>query len=246
MKVKTVVKLAALSGVALAGLAAAAYKNWIPGGPELVDAYQALKNRVRFLQFQLDRTRTPAGTVVFLGSSSIGAFPLHVYFPGAPWLNRGLGADTLVDLLQRLDGTLPVARPASVVIFAGMNDLRSEAADPEVIAARMDGVIDAITGRFPGVAMAIIEITPYCDQTESDLRRLHALNHLLRQVAQAKGVAFVSTNRPPLTDSGGCLEAAMAGADRKHMNLAGYGLLAKWLVEDGGAAAAPLVPASRP
>jgi lysophospholipase L1-like esterase len=240
VKLGTVLKIAALSGAALAGLAAAAYKNLIPGGPELVDGYEALKNRLRDLRFRHEAASVPAGTVVFLGSSTVAAFPLEVHFPGAPCLNRGLGAETLTDLIGRLDARLPVARPASVVIFAGMNDLRSEAADPPVIVARMERLIDTIRQRFPGMAIALIEPVPWCDQSDDSVRRLRALNDGLRELTQARDLAFVRTMRPPLVDDRDCLEPSMARPDRKHLGSGGYGVVAQWLIEDGGAAAAPL------
>jgi len=235
-------KLAVVSGVVLVALAAAAYKNVIPGGPELVDAYEALKNRGRLIAFRREAGSVAPGTVVFLGSSSVAIFPLDVYYPGRPWLNRGLGVESLVDLLERLDASLPVARPAGIVIFGGMNDLRAEAADPAVIVDRMRRVIDAIAARFPGVAMAILEVTPVCTQTEHDRGRLHALNDGLSEVARAKGLAFVRTNRPPLVDGEGRLVPELARPDGKHLGLVGYGVLATWILEDGGAATAPLAP----
>jgi hypothetical protein len=55
-------------------------------------------------------------------------------------------------------------------------------------------------------------------------------------------MAFVKTERAPLTTPEGQLSPLLAARDRKHLNLAGYGMLARWLLEDGGAATAALAP----
>lgn len=236
---RTFLGLTAL-GATLAVLAALAYKNVLPGGPWLVDNAEDVRVWWREGVYAREASSIPAGTVLFIGSSSVESFPLAVYFHGAPWLNRGLAVETALDLSRRLERTVPVAPPSGVVVWTGMNDLRAEAAPVEVIAERVGVVLDMLARRYPGVPVVLLEITPQCDSLPEHLDRLHDTNRRLAEAARARGVTFVRTDRPPLSTPEGQLSPAMAARDRKHLNLAGYGVLVKWIREEGGPAVAAL------
>lgn len=227
-------------GFALAALAALAYKNVIPGGPWLIDTAEAMRIRWRRSVYEREASSVPAGMVVFIGSSSVESFPYALYFPGTPWLNRGLATETARDLAARLDRTMPDARPAGVVIWTGMNDLRSDDQPADVVAERVVAVMDLVQKKHPGVPIALVSIPPQCDTKPEYQETLHDLNRRLKDAARARGAAFVDTDRFPLATAEGQLSPAMAARDRKHLNLAGCGVLARWLREEGGPATAAL------
>lgn len=221
-------------------LAVAAYKHWIPGGDLVGDYVDLARSKMRVLGFRREAASVPPGSVVFLGSSSIEAFPLDASYPGAPWINRGVAAEIVPEMIERLDASLPVARPAGVVIHTGQNDLRARALPPEVIVESIGRAADAVRARFPDVPITLVELMPLCDAPESSIQRLNELNEGLRVLAEARGFGFVRADRPPLTDGRGRLLVEMAGPDRKHMHLAGYQILARWIALEGGAATEPL------
>lgn len=229
-------------GALLVLAAALAYKNVIPGGPWLVDNAELLKNEWRLFTFEREADDVPAGAVVFVGSSSIAAYPLELYFRGAPWVDRGLPVETAKELAERFERTMPVARPAGVVVWTGMNDLRSDDQPPPVVIERVGRVLDMVAARYPDVPVVLLEIPPQCDTKPQYLEQLHGVNAKLAELAKARGMTFLKTDRPPLVTPEGQLSPAMAARDRKHLNLAGYGVLSKWLVEEGGPATAPLLP----
>lgn len=241
-----ITKAMVVLGAALVLLAALAYKNVIPGGPELVDTAEAVRIVWRRRAFVREAASVPAGAVVFFGSSSVDSFPFAALYPGAPWLNRGLNTETAKDLADRLEATMPAARPSGVVVWTGMNDLRAESQPADVVVERVTRVLDLVAGviaaRYPGVAVAVVEILPTCDTKDEYLERLHQVNRQLAELAKERGIAFVRTDRPPLTTPEGRLSPLLAARDRKHLNFAGYSVLSKWLVEDGGAATAALAP----
>ncbi|MEZ4301018.1 MAG: GDSL-type esterase/lipase family protein [Polyangiaceae bacterium] len=239
---RRIAKTLAILGAVLVLLAALAYKNVIPGGPELVDTAEVLRNVFRQRAFALEARSAPEGTVVFIGSSSVAAFPLTVYFPGKPVLNRGLTTETARELADRIAETLPSARPAGVVLWTGMNDLRSEAQPPAIVAERIARVLDAIEARHPGVPVAVIELPALCDLPPDSVARLRETNRLLAETAAAKRATLVSLSRPPITTAEGKLSVGLANPDRKHLSFAGYGVLARWLLAEGGPATAPLAP----
>jgi hypothetical protein len=106
----------------------------------------------------------------------------------------------------------------------------------------LDKVSGVIAARYPGVGVAVIELPPTCETRPPYLEELRWVNSRIAELARERGMAFVKTERAPLTTPEGQLSPLLAARDRKHLNLAGYGMLARWLLEDGGAATAALAP----
>jgi lysophospholipase L1-like esterase len=222
-------------GFAGASLLGLVRRGSIPGTHRLRTWLSDQRHAARIEGFAAEAGRVPEGAVVFLGSSTIEGFPFAKLFPGAPCSNRGVGGDTTLGLLRRLDASLPVARPSGIVIYSGANDLRAFHEAPADIVGAMASVLDAIAARFSGVPVALIGTMPVCDPPPGDAERLRALNEGLRALATARGAAFVGTVRPPLADANGRLERSMS-VDGEHLVTAGYEVLARWLLEDGGKA----------
>ena len=75
------------------------------------------------------------------------------------------------------------------------------------------------------------------------VERLRATNAALRELCSQMNSAFVDTDRSPLRLPEGGLDPQFA-VDHLHLNEAGYEILTGWILEQGGAAAAPLLPDS--
>lgn len=226
-------------------LASLAYKNVIPGGPELMETIEHGKNIIRRRSFANEAASIPKGSIVFIGSSSVAAFPITAYFPNKPVINRGLNAELAEHLKFRVQSSLPDAEPAGIVLWTGMNDLRADAQPPEEVALRVERVLDGIYAKFPLANVVIIDLPPQVDSDPNSVARLQDANQRLKVLAQKRGAVFLDTNRPPITTSSGQLSAVMARPDRKHYNFAAYGVLAKWLIEDGGAVGKALEPTAQ-
>lgn len=211
-------------------------------GKEGTDAWiQRRHAEARLALFAEEDPRVAAGTVCFLGSSTIERWPLEQTFPGKRCLDRGVGGETAADLLARLDASLPGADPAAFIVFIGANDLRREGAPPEVIAGRVARVLSRLAERYPTAPLALVGIFPVRSTGPKERPRLEELNARLREVAAAAGAAFIDTDRPPLSSPDGRLAEEMA-ADEHHLSPAGYAVLARWVLEDGGAAGRLLAP----
>ena len=63
------------------------------------------------------------GRVVFLGDSITDAWKLAQYFPGKPYVNRGISGQTTPQMLVRFYPDVINLRPAAVIILAGTNDI---------------------------------------------------------------------------------------------------------------------------
>jgi lysophospholipase L1-like esterase len=61
---------------------------------------------------------------IFIGSSIIERLDFEKYFAEQPYINRGVGDNTTVDMLHRFDEDVIALRPVRVVIYVGTNDIK--------------------------------------------------------------------------------------------------------------------------
>jgi len=62
--------------------------------------------------------------VVFLGDSITDRWNLAKFFPGKPYINRGIGGQITTQLIVRFHADVVALHPKAVVILAGVNDVQ--------------------------------------------------------------------------------------------------------------------------
>src|ERR1700730_9398619 len=74
---------------------------------------------------EADAALAPAGEsrVVFLGDSITDYWKLPDYFPGKPYINRGIDGQTTPEMLVRFRQDVIALHPTMLVVLAGTNDL---------------------------------------------------------------------------------------------------------------------------
>ena len=72
---------------------------------------------------KLEQQAVPAGRVVFMGDSITDFWNLEQYFPGKPYVNRGIGGQTTPQMLVRMYPDVIELKPAAMVVLAGTNDI---------------------------------------------------------------------------------------------------------------------------
>jgi lysophospholipase L1-like esterase len=202
---------------------------------------QAHLSGERLALFAAENSAAPADSVVFLGSSTVQYFPLETAFPGRPALNRGIAGESAGELLARLHTSLPREEPAAAIVYGGSIDFRREGAAPAEVARRVEEVLLALRARVPDLPIALLGILPERDMEAALVARLILTNRRLNALATKLRVAFVSTERPPITAPDGSL-APECSVDRWHLNADGYAHLTRWILRDGGQAGSLLTP----
>ncbi len=107
--------------------------------PPPADSVEALKQQIDRLQRrlqdwpQLNRYKDANAKVeplakgedrvVFMGDSITDGWKLAEYFPGKPYLNRGISGQTTPQMLIRMRPDVVVHKPKAMVILAGTNDI---------------------------------------------------------------------------------------------------------------------------
>jgi lysophospholipase L1-like esterase len=64
-----------------------------------------------------------AGRVVYIGDSITDGWQLATYFPGKPYVNRGISGQTTAQMLVRFYPDVIALKPAAVIFLAGTNDI---------------------------------------------------------------------------------------------------------------------------
>lgn len=91
----------------------------------LADQLQDWNQLGRYYQanLQLKQQAAPANRVVFMGDSITDFWNLAQYFPGKPYVNRGIGGQTTPQMLVRMYPDVVDLKPAAMVLLAGTNDI---------------------------------------------------------------------------------------------------------------------------
>jgi lysophospholipase L1-like esterase len=137
--------------------------------------------------------------VVFLGDEVTERWGRAAgeFFPGRPYLNRGIAGQTTAQMLVRFRQDVVDLTPKAVVIQGGSNDIAS-LLSPGTEALVLDNVrsmIDIATAN--GIRVVVASVTPVCDcvtdqTTTRPQGKLIGLNGALRDEAAKRGVTFLN------------------------------------------------------
>jgi lysophospholipase L1-like esterase len=168
--------------------------------------------------------------VVFLGDSITDGWQLAQFFPGKPYVNRGISGQTTPQMLVRLFPDVLDLKPAALIILAGTNDIARNTGP--VTLAMIEDNFQAITelAQTHGIKVILCSLTPVSDYTprkQTDQRPpadILKLNAWLREYA-AKVHAVFADYYAALEDDKGMLREGDSN-DGLHPNAKGYELLA--------------------
>jgi lysophospholipase L1-like esterase len=171
-----------------------------------------------------------AKRVVFLGDSITDGWKLGQWFPGKPYVNRGISGQTTAQMLVRMYPDVIRLKPAAVIILAGTNDISRNTgpATLEMITDNFQAMAELAQAH--GIKVVLCSLTPVSDYTarKQTERRPPAdilkLNAWLKSYAEKNGLGFADYYAATV-DEKGFLKDGFSG-DGLHPNAKGYDLLA--------------------
>ena len=176
--------------------------------------------------------------VVFFGDSITDGWDDPKYggfFPGKPYVNRGIGGQTTPQMLIRFRPDVIALRPKVLVVLAGTNDLSGNTG-PTTLAAIGDNFMSfAELARVNGIRMIIASLLPVSDYEMRDgkpivqtVRRppdqIRALNAWLKNYAAANKLIYLDYYSA-MVDDKGFLKDELSD-DGLHPNEKGYAVMA--------------------
>lgn len=207
-----------------------------PGQVASAPLRQALTDWPQLARYRADNAALPppaAGErrVVFYGDSITdgwGRVDGTVFFPGKPYVNRGISGQTTAQMLVRFRQDVIDLKPAAVVILAGTNDIAGNTG-PATLAMIEDNLRSmAELARVNGIRVVLASVLPVSDYPwQPGLHpagKVRELNAWLRGYARDTGAIYLDYHGAMSNAEGG-MDASLA-EDGVHPTPAGYALMA--------------------
>src|SRR5205823_1854267 len=132
--------------------------------------------------------------VVFLGDEITERWT--DFFPGKPYLNRGIAEQTTAQMLVRFHQDVIALKPKVVVIQGGLNDLAgiTGPATEQTIGENFMSMVDI--AKANGVRVVLASPTPVCDcfTKQTTLRpqgKIIGLNGWIKDFARERGIVYL-------------------------------------------------------
>ena len=103
-------------------------------------------------------------------------------FPGLRVVNRGISGDTSRGVLIRLEQDVLALDPAAIILLIGTNDLE-ERASPEVIAANVSLILEAVADFSPTLPVVLCDVMPSSSAMNRPTGQIQQVNALLAELA---------------------------------------------------------------
>jgi len=171
-----------------------------------------------------------APTVVFMGDSITDGWGKKYgkFFPGQPYLNRGIGGQTTPQMLIRFRPDVIARHPKVVVILAGTNDIAGNTG-PTTLEAIEDNLMSMVDlAHANGIKVVFSSVMPVCDYIKPQTVRrppeqIIALNAWMKEYASKKRLVYLDYYTPMLDDKQ--MFKQELTFDGLHPNDAGYELM---------------------
>jgi lysophospholipase L1-like esterase len=159
-------------------------------------------------------------SVIFIGDSLIQGLAVSEIVPHS--VNFGIGADTTLGVLTRLESYQSLAKAKNIFLTIGLNDLKRRN-NTEII-NNYRKILTVLPKDRPVTIGAILPVDERVSSVGSRNKRIKALNLMLEKLThQFKNIQFISINLLLLDETGNLKERFHIG-DGLHLNKAGYGV----------------------
>jgi lysophospholipase L1-like esterase len=188
--------------------------------------------RYRDVNAKLGPPAAGENRVVFFGDSITDIWKLTDYFPGKPYVNRGIGGQTTPQMLVRFRQDVIDLQPKVVVILAGTNDIAGNTGPMRNDDIEANYASFAELARAHGIRVVYSSILPVHNYTEKSkdffaqrpTSRILELNTWLKDYCSKNEIVYLDYFSA-LVDDKGLLKKDLAD-DGLHPNDAGYRIMA--------------------
>jgi lysophospholipase L1-like esterase len=169
--------------------------------------------------------------VVFFGDSITDIWHLDEYFPGKPYINRGISGQTTPQMLVRFRQDVIDLHPKAVVILAGTNDIAGNTGPMRLEDIEANDASMAELARANNVRVVFSSVLPvhnYTPQSQNLFAgrppgKILELNRWLKNYCVTNDCIYLDYFSA-MVDDGGLLKRELAD-DGLHPNAAGYKIM---------------------
>lgn len=183
--------------------------------------------RYRAEDAKLGAPRPGEQRVVFLGDSITDFWPLEKYFPGKPYINRGIAGQTTPQIVLRFHQDVVGLRPKVVVLLAGTNDIAQNTGPItlEETEANLAAMAEMATANH--IRVVLCSLTPVYDYGWkpgiAPAPKILALNQWIKHYAARHGHVYVDYHTAMKDERNGL--PARLSEDGVHPLPAGYAIM---------------------
>jgi len=172
-------------------------------------------------QFNLEMDSLDHVDNVFLGNSITEGFDLEYYFPDHELANRGIVADHIDGLMQRLENSALALKPNNLFLMIGINDI-GDRRDDEYLKKMFSVLIDNLTHALPETEIYLHSILPTSPRWKNcPPDQIRRMNLFLERLAKERGLTYVDLHPLFLNESGEFIHPDLT-RDGLHLNALGY------------------------
>jgi lysophospholipase L1-like esterase len=150
--------------------------------------------------------------VVFMGDSitdNLHNPRMGGFFPGKPYLNRGISGQTTAQMLLRFYPDVIALDPKAVVIFGGTNDIGGNLGPVTIESIEQNIAAMTDLARAHGIKVILASLTPVCDvagrppmTTGRPPENILTLNRWIKDFAARQGFVFLDYFSATVDDKG--------------------------------------------
>ena len=134
--------------------------------------------------------------VVFMGDSITQGWDLEKYFPGKPYINRGISGQTSTQMLLRFRQDVIDLKPKVVVILAGTNDIAENTGPMPLSQTEGDIVSMAQLARANSIRVVLCSVLPsvrfpWHPQVKNAAAKVAEVNRWLKSYAASHHYVYV-------------------------------------------------------
>ena len=170
--------------------------------------------------------------IVFFGDSITDGWKLSDYFPGKPYVNRGISGQTTTQMLVRFREDVLDLQPKAVVILAGTNDIAGNTGPMTLdeIEANYTSLAElAAANQVKVIFSSVLPVNNYTPESQEFFAdrppaKILELNRWLKNYCSAHGCIYLDYFSA-MVDDKGLLKKELSD-DGLHPNVAGYKVMA--------------------
>ena len=171
--------------------------------------------------------------IVFVGDSLTDNYNVYEYYKGYDVYNRGIGGDTTIGLLKRMDESIYALKPSIVVLLIGINDFELiENSTPNSIYENIKKIVSEIKENLPQTKIILESLYPVnksnnakIDQPSVIRKENSKINEVNEKIKTIPSVYYLNIHDELLDENNELkIEYTMEGL---HVNTYGYHVVTK-------------------